>query len=172
VPSASAACERPSDYLDLAVGRVLTAASFRRSVCTANNTPIAMSARVAPKLAGVMQVRQVPTISGAAYMAVFFVFAIHRWLPVLRESIHHFEVNDEPRAPEEARRHMRETRLRCAAQSFLLVRNWNISRMAVINQSTMYGVGHERDSDGGVRAGDHLGGELRILRVSVAAKTL
>jgi hypothetical protein len=77
-----------------------------------------------------------------------------------------------PRAPEEARRHMRETRLRCAAQSFLLVRNWNISRMAVINQSTMYGVGHERDSDGGVRAGDHLGGELRILRVSVAAKTL
>jgi hypothetical protein len=27
----------------------------------------------------------------------------------------------------------------CAAQCFLVVRNWNISRMAVINQSTMYG---------------------------------
>jgi hypothetical protein len=137
--SASAGCERPRDYLDLAVGRVLTAASFRRSVWTANNTPIAISARVAPKLAGAMQVRQVPTISGAAYMAVFFVFAIHRWLPVLRESIHHFEVNDEPRAVEAARRHSRKTRLRCTAQSFLLVRTWNISRMAVINQSTMYG---------------------------------
>jgi hypothetical protein len=44
--------------------------------------------------------------------------------------------------------------------------------MAVINQSTMYGVGHERDSDNGVRADDHLGGELRIPRISVAANTL
>jgi hypothetical protein len=89
--SCGPASQAPGDYLDLAaVGRVLTGASFRRSAWTANNTPIKISARVAPKLAGAMQVRQVPTISGAAYMWFFSVLAIHRWLPVLSESIHHF----------------------------------------------------------------------------------
>jgi hypothetical protein len=51
-----------------------------------------------------------------------------------------FEVNDAPRAPEKAPvTSAQKARLHCTAQSFLLVRDWNISRMGVINQSTMYG---------------------------------
>jgi len=47
--------------------------ALRRSYPTATTIPIAITASVASKLPGAMQLMQVPIIIGASYMAAFFL---------------------------------------------------------------------------------------------------
>jgi len=69
---------RPAERVEsyFAPDRLFARATWRRSVCTAAKNPTTISAIVAPRLAGVIQVRQVPIRAGASYMGRFSILPI------------------------------------------------------------------------------------------------